>query len=146
MDRIVDQGWSACWTVELLNRNEIGEKIYNTLRLHGMSWGVKTTCFKAPQVSLGGSGVSIGGVRILRACLILWKNSGFSYFRTTSTFSFASPLADKEFTNLQTTQGDITKKNLAAWCHVFFSLTAGVSARFHKRNFTGELPFRKIRF
>ena len=36
-----------------------------TLRLHGMSWGVKTTCFKAPGVSLGGSGVSIGGVRIL---------------------------------------------------------------------------------
>ena len=37
-----------------------------SLRLHGMSWGVKTTCFKAPGVSLGGSGVSIGGVRILR--------------------------------------------------------------------------------
>ena len=36
------------------------------LRLHGMSWGVKTTCFKAPGVSLGGSGVSIGGVRSLR--------------------------------------------------------------------------------
>ena len=32
-----------------------------------MSWGVKTTCFKAPGVSLGGSGVSIGGVRSLRA-------------------------------------------------------------------------------
>ena len=31
-----------------------------------MSWGVKTTCFKAPGVSLGGSGVSIGGVRSLR--------------------------------------------------------------------------------
>ena len=31
-----------------------------------MSWGVKTTCFKAPEVSLGGSGVFIGGVRILR--------------------------------------------------------------------------------
>ena len=31
-----------------------------------MSWGVKTTCFKAPAVSLGGSGVSIGGVRSLR--------------------------------------------------------------------------------
>ena len=37
-----------------------------TLRLHRMSWGVKTTCFKAPGVSLGGSGVSIGGVRSLR--------------------------------------------------------------------------------
>ena len=31
-----------------------------------MSWGVKTTCFKAPGVSLGGSGVSIGGVWSLR--------------------------------------------------------------------------------
>ena len=37
-----------------------------TLRLHRMPWGVKTTCFKAPGVSLGGSGVSIGGVRSLR--------------------------------------------------------------------------------
>ena len=42
-------------------------EILSTLRLHGMSWGVKTTCFKAPGVSLGGSGVSIGGVRSLRA-------------------------------------------------------------------------------
>ncbi len=33
----------------------------------GMSWGVKTTCLEAPGVSLGGSGVSIGGVRSLRA-------------------------------------------------------------------------------
>ena len=31
-----------------------------------MSWGVKTTCFKAPGISLGGSGVSIRGVRNLR--------------------------------------------------------------------------------
>ena len=31
-----------------------------------MSWGVKTTCCKALGVSLGGSGVSIGGVRSLR--------------------------------------------------------------------------------
>ena len=35
-----------------------------TLRILGMSRGVKTT---APGVSLGGSGVSIGGVRIPRA-------------------------------------------------------------------------------
>ena len=28
--------------------------------------GVKTTCFAAPGVSLGGSGVCIGGFRILR--------------------------------------------------------------------------------
>ena len=38
----------------------------HALRILGMSRGVKTTCFKAPGVSLGGSGVSIGGVRILR--------------------------------------------------------------------------------
>ena len=38
----------------------------SSLRILGMSWGVKTTCFKAPGVLLGGSGVSIGGVRILR--------------------------------------------------------------------------------
>ena len=37
-----------------------------TLRILGMSWGVKTTCFEGAGVSLGGSGVSIGGVRILR--------------------------------------------------------------------------------
>ena len=37
------------------------------LRLLGMSWGVKTTCLEAPGVSLGGSGVSIGGVGSLRA-------------------------------------------------------------------------------
>ena len=38
-----------------------------------MSWGVKTTCFKAPGVSLGGSGVSIGGVRSLRVHLLQSK-------------------------------------------------------------------------
>ena len=37
-----------------------------TLRLLGMSWGVKTTCLEAPGLSLGGSGVSIGGVGSLR--------------------------------------------------------------------------------
>ena len=39
---------------------------FSTLRILGMSWGVKTTCLEAPGVSLGGSGVSIGGVRSLR--------------------------------------------------------------------------------
>ena len=29
-------------------------------------WDVKTTCLEAPGVSLGGSGVSIGGVGSLR--------------------------------------------------------------------------------
>ena len=28
--------------------------------------GVNTTCFEAPGVSLGGSGVSVGGVKIVR--------------------------------------------------------------------------------
>ena len=44
---------------------------FSTLRILGMSWGVKTTCFEAPGVSLGGSGVSIGGVRILRVNVFL---------------------------------------------------------------------------
>ena len=38
-----------------------------TPRILGMSWGVKNTFFEAPGVSLGGSGVCIGGVKILRA-------------------------------------------------------------------------------
>ena len=37
------------------------------LRILGMSWGVKNTFFEAPGVSLGGSGVSMGGVKNLRA-------------------------------------------------------------------------------
>ena len=45
--------------------NEIYIYIY-ALRILGMSWGVKTTCLEASAVSLGGSGVSIGGVRSLR--------------------------------------------------------------------------------
>ena len=32
--------------------------------------GVKTTCLEAPGVSLGGSGFSIGGVRILRVNIL----------------------------------------------------------------------------
>ena len=43
---------------------------YITLRLLGMSWGVKTTCLEAPGVSLGGSGVSIGGVGSLRVVFL----------------------------------------------------------------------------
>ena len=39
-----------------------------------MSWGVKTTCFKAPGVSLGGSGVSIGWVRSLRVYTSSFRN------------------------------------------------------------------------
>ena len=44
-----------------------GVQICTTLRILGMSWGVNNPCFEAPGMSLGGSGVSIGGVRILRA-------------------------------------------------------------------------------
>ena len=44
----------------------LGTSKGTTLRLLGMSWGVKTTCLEAPGVSLGGSGVSIGGVGSLR--------------------------------------------------------------------------------
>ena len=42
-----------------------------TLRILGMSWGVKNTFFEAPVVSLGGSGVSIGGVKILSVVYII---------------------------------------------------------------------------
>ena len=44
-----------------------------------MSWGVKTTRFKAPGVSLGGSGVSIEGVRSLRVEPILACFSSLCY-------------------------------------------------------------------
>ena len=42
------------------------QKKNKTLRLIGISWGVKTTCLEAPGVSLGGSGVSIAWVGSLR--------------------------------------------------------------------------------
>ena len=66
------------------------------LRLHRMSWGVKTTCFKAPGVSLGGSGVSIGGVRSLREqyfrtffreCVLVTVNSSLIHHRVHSLHS-----------------------------------------------------------
>ena len=56
--------------------------IHNTLRILGMSWGVKNTFFETPGVSLGGSGVSIGGVKILRVKHDLEFNS---YIQPTST-------------------------------------------------------------
>ena len=46
-------------------------KKWTTPRILGMSWGVKNTFFEAPGMSLGGSGVSIGGVKILRASFVL---------------------------------------------------------------------------
>ena len=57
-------------TLRILKKGDMGPgvsfRFLSTLRMLGMSWGVKTTYFEAPGVSLGGSGVSIGGVRILR--------------------------------------------------------------------------------
>ena len=50
---------------DALNYRQINAKL-PSLRILGMSWGVKNTFFEAPGVSLGGSGVSIGGVKILR--------------------------------------------------------------------------------
>ena len=45
-----------------------------------MSWGVKTTCLEAPGVSLGGSGVSIGGVGSLRVEGIPFQSSSVMWF------------------------------------------------------------------
>ena len=63
------------------------------LRILGMSWGVKTTCLEALfGVSLGGFGVSIGGVRSLRDCRISrWKHllrcsMGLLYLHLRATF------------------------------------------------------------
>ena len=63
-------GTSWWWIPWYKGRNhllqQIQEWFFTSLRLLGMSWGVKTTCLEAPGVSLGGSGVSIGGVGSLR--------------------------------------------------------------------------------
>ena len=56
-------------------RSEIVCEFVDTLRILGMSWGVKDTCFEAPGVSLGGFGGSIGGVGILRVSDFLGVNS-----------------------------------------------------------------------
>ena len=46
----------------LFKNNMVG-----TPEILGMSWGVQNTCFEASEsVTFGGSGVFIGGVRILR--------------------------------------------------------------------------------
>ena len=58
----------------------------STLRILGMSWGVKKTFFEAPGVSLGGSGVSIGGVRILWVVNIYQSHGSYGYI--TTFFSF----------------------------------------------------------
>ena len=52
--------------LELRKHCRSSERIFFALRILGMSWGVKNTFIEAPGVSLGGSGVSIGGVKILR--------------------------------------------------------------------------------
>ena len=54
------------------------------LRILGMSWGVKNTFFEAPGVSLGGSGVSIGGVKILRV------EEGFLLVGSTVTMTYSA--------------------------------------------------------
>ena len=55
-----------------------------SLRILGMSWGVKTTSFEAPGVSLGGSGVSIeGGDGFLGSV----KSFHASFFSFTMRFS-----------------------------------------------------------
>ena len=52
-----------------------------------MLWGVKNTFFEAPGVSLGGSGVSIGGVKILRVGVFIF----YIYLRTTPHPGCQSP-------------------------------------------------------
>ena len=53
-----------------INGDRINGCYSPTLRILGMSWAVKITCFEALfGVSLVGSGVSIGGVRILRVLI-----------------------------------------------------------------------------
>ena len=79
------------------------QNISCTLRILGMSWGVKNTCFEAPGVSLGGSGVSIWGVRILRVKQILvswWKNMKINFN------AFVEPVCQKSTSpkNPKTTQ------------------------------------------
>ena len=54
------------WEMFCFKKENSGEKT-GTLRIPGMSLCVKITCFEAPGVSLGGSGVSVGGVKIVRA-------------------------------------------------------------------------------
>ena len=80
------------------------------LRLHRMSWGVKTTCFKAPGVSLGGSGVSIGGVRSLREqyfrtffreCVLVTVNSSLIHHRVHSLHSAIFVLNVPIYTHLE---------------------------------------------
>ena len=58
--------------------------LFVTLRILGMSWGVKTTCLEAPGVSLGGSGVSIGGVRSLRVGCYHTPNIGSCFYKESS--------------------------------------------------------------
>ena len=53
------------------NLNLLSTTNYSTLRIFGMSWCVKTAFLETPGVSLGGSGLSIGGVKIVRAICFL---------------------------------------------------------------------------
>ena len=49
-----------------------------------MSWGVKNTFFEASGVSLGGSGVSIGGVKILRDVVLMFLFIPFHWLKPRS--------------------------------------------------------------
>ena len=60
-----------------------------------MSWGVKTTCLEAPGVSLGGSGVSIGGVGSLRVPVKTAVAANFHQLETSKTQVF--PVAEKKW-------------------------------------------------
>ena len=52
--------------IDFIDLCVVSAMLGGALRLLGVSWGVKTAYLEAPGVSLGGSGVSIGGVRSLR--------------------------------------------------------------------------------
>ncbi len=63
----VVQIWVDHFNIQLGLRWEVTKKD-SSLRILGMSWGVKLTCLEGfLGVMNGGSGVSTGGVRILRA-------------------------------------------------------------------------------
>ena len=75
-----------------------------------MSWGVETTCFKAPRVSLGGSGVSIGGVRSLRV-VFRWPKT-FLFHDFLGGFMAYNITSDVPFNNTS-----LQWSSLAAWNH-----------------------------
>lgn len=61
----------SLWSLPEKSRLEHSDFWMDTLRIFRMSWGVKTICFEAPGVSFAGSGVYIGGFRILRVAIVV---------------------------------------------------------------------------